>query len=112
MAGKLKAMQTQLENNSLTVSASERETREREFKEATLTFERLQRTLNEDMSRRRDEELAGFSDRVNRAVKQVAESEKLDIIFREIAWGNRRLDITEKVIRAIEESRSNEPSTR
>jgi outer membrane protein len=109
MAAQIKAMQTQLENNALTMSDSERQTREREVNEATLAFQRRQREFNEDVNKRREEELAGISDRLNRAVKQIAESEHFDIIFREVAWGSPRIDITDKVIKAIDESRPGAP---
>jgi outer membrane protein len=109
MAAQLKVMQTQLENNALTMSDSERKIREREFNEATLAFQRQQRAFNEDVNKRREEELSGISDRMTRAVKQIAESEKFDIIFREVAWGSPRIDITDKVIKAIDESRPGAP---
>ncbi len=109
MAAQLKVMQTQLENNALTMSDSERRTREREINEASLTFQRQQRTFNEDANKRREEELGGMTDRITRAVKQIAESEKFDIIFREVTWGSPRIDITDKVIKAIDESRPNAP---
>lgn len=108
-AAQLKSMQTRLENNALTMSDSERRTREREFSEANQAFQRQQRTFNEDANKRREEELGGMNDRMTRAVKQVAESEKFDIIFREVAWGNPRLDITDKVIKLIDESRPAAP---
>jgi len=104
-AAQLKVMQTQLENNSLTISDSERQTRQREFNEASLAFQRQQRTFNEDANKRREEELGGVFDRMTRAVKKIAESEGFDIIFREVTWGSPRLDITDKVIKAIDESR-------
>ena len=108
-AAQLKSMQTRLENNALTMSDSERRTREREFNEANQAFQRQQRTFNEDANKRREEELGGMNDRMTRAVKRVAESEKFDIIFREVAWGNPRLDITDKVIKFIDESRPAAP---
>jgi len=112
MAEQLKVMQTQLENNAVTMSESERQTREREFNEATLRFQRQQRAFNEDANKRREEELGRMSDRMTRAVKQIAESEKFDIIFREVAWGSPRIDITDKVIKvikAIDERRPGAP---
>jgi len=50
-----------------------------------------------------------MSDRTTRTVKQIAESDKFDIIFREVAWGSHRIDITDKVIKAIDESRHGAP---
>jgi outer membrane protein len=43
-------------------------------------------------------------ERANRAVKQVAESEKYDVIFQEAVYINPKHDITEKVIKALNAS--------
>ena len=40
-------------------------------------------------------------DRANRIVRQVAEAEKYDAIFQEAVYINPRLDITDKVIKAL-----------
>ena len=40
-------------------------------------------------------------ERANRAVKQVAESEKYDVVFQEAVYINPKHDITEKVIKAL-----------
>ena len=41
----------------------------------------------------------------NRAVRQIAETEKLDIVFQneQVVWASPRIDITDKVIKALEE---------
>ena len=43
-------------------------------------------------------------ERANRAVKQVAESEKYDVIFQEAVYVNPKHDITEKVIKTLNAS--------
>ncbi len=45
-------------------------------------------------------------ERANRAVKQIAEAEKYDIIFQDAVWASPRIDITEKVIKALDDSRA------
>jgi len=112
LAARREGMQVQLADKSLTAPASERQTRERDLSDATLTLQREQRAFDEAFSKRRDELLAGFYDRMARAVRQVAEAERFDIIFREVAWGSPRIDITEKVIKFIEEDRPASPSSR
>jgi outer membrane protein len=104
-AAQIKTMQARLESNALTMSESERRTRERELNDANQALQRQQRALDEDINKRRDEEMRGIFDRITVAVKQISETEKFDIIFREVAWGNPRLDITDKVIKALGETR-------
>jgi outer membrane protein len=100
----LKRMQETLEKNAMTMSDSERAKREREFQETNREFQRKQRELREDFNQRRNEELSGILERANRAVRQIAEAEKFDIIFQEAVYASTRIDITDKVIRALDDS--------
>jgi outer membrane protein len=104
-AGELKQMQEALERNAVTMSDSDRQRREREFAEATRDFQRKQREFREDLNQRRNEELASVLERANRAVRQIAEQEKYDIILQEAVYANPRIDITDKVIKALDDSR-------
>ena len=99
----LKRMQEALEKNAMTMSESERVKREREFQETSREFQRKQRELREDFNQRRNEELSGILERANRAVRQIAEAEKYDIIFQEAVFASSRIDITDKVIRALDD---------
>jgi outer membrane protein len=104
MAEQLKRTQETLEKNAMTMSESDRAKREREFGELNRDFQRRQREINEDFNQRRNEELSGILERANRAVRQVAETEKFDIIFQEAVFASPRIDITEKIIRALDDS--------
>ena len=42
-------------------------------------------------------------ERANRTIKAIAESEKYDIIFQEAVYASPRIDITDKVIKALED---------
>ncbi len=105
MADGLKRMQESLEKNAVSMSEADRRSREREFNDQTREFQRKQREFREDLNQRRNEELAGVLDRANRAVRQVAEQEKFDIIFQEAVYASPRIDITEKVIKLLDDSR-------
>ena len=108
MAEQLKKMQENLEKNALTMSDSERQKREREFGDMNRDFQRRQREFNEDLAQRRKEEFDGILERANRAVKQIAETEKLDVVFQneQVVWASTRIDITDKVIKALEDTRA------
>ena len=103
-AESLKRMQEAIEKNAVTMSESERAKREREFQETNREFQRKQRELREDFNQRRNEELSGILERANRAVRTIAEAEKFDIIFQEAVYASARIDITDKVIRALDDS--------
>jgi outer membrane protein len=101
----LKKQQENLEKNSVTMSEADRQKRERELADLNREFQRKQREYSEDMNIRRNEELSGIIEQANRAVIKIAETEKFDIIFQEAVYRNPRLDITDRVIKALEEAR-------
>jgi outer membrane protein len=64
-------------------------------------LQRRQREFREDLNQRRNEELAAVVERANKAIRQIAEAEKYDVIFQEAVFASPRIDITDKVIRAL-----------
>jgi outer membrane protein len=101
MAKQLQGMQEALEKNTLTMAESERRNKEREFGDLNRDFQRRQREFREDLSQRQNEEMSAILERVNKAIKQIAETEKYDIIFQEAVYVNPRIDVTDKVIKAL-----------
>jgi outer membrane protein len=105
MAEQLKKLQETLDKNAVTMAETERQRREREMNDINREFQRKQREFREDLNQRRNEELASVLERANRAVRQIAETEKYDIVLQEAVWANPRVDITDKVIKALDDSR-------
>ncbi|MBS3934828.1 MAG: OmpH family outer membrane protein [Sulfuritalea sp.] len=101
LAKRLQTMQENLEKNAVTMAESERRTREREFNDLNRDFQRKQREFREDLNLRQNEEMAAIFERANRVIKQIAEAEKFDLIVQEAVYFSPRIDITEKVIRAL-----------
>ena len=102
LADQLKRLQDELEKNSVTMSESQRRTKERDFGELNRDFQRKQREFREDLNQRRNEELAQVVEQANRVIRQIAEQEKYDIIFQDAVYASPRIDITEKVIKALD----------
>ena len=102
VSDQLKRMQDELEKDGVTMSETQRRNKERDFAEQSRDFQRKQREYQEDVNQRRNEELSQVIEAANRIIRQIAESEKYDIIFQEAAYANPRIDITEKVIKALE----------
>jgi outer membrane protein len=101
IAKQLQGMQENLDKNQVTMPESERRTKEREFADLNRDFQRKQREFREDLSQRQNEEMAAIFERVNKIIKQIAETEKYDIIFQEAVYATPRIDITDKVIKAL-----------
>lgn len=100
-AAKLKESTARLERDAAVMPESERVKRQREAAELERDLQRRQREFREDLNQRRNEELAGVIERANRAIRQIAEAEKFDIIFQEAVYASPRIDITEKVLRSL-----------
>jgi len=102
IAGELKRMQDDLDKNSMTMSETQRRSKEREFGDLNRDFQRKQREFREDLNQRRNEELAQVVAEANRVIRQIAEQEKFDIIFQDAVYASPRIDITDKVIKALD----------
>jgi outer membrane protein len=105
MAKDLKSMQEELEREAPTMAESDRRSKERALNDLNRDFQRKQREFREDLNQRRNEELASVLDKANRSVKQIAESENYDIIFQEAVYANPKIDITDKVIKALSDAK-------
>ncbi len=100
-AARVKTASEKLEKEAPTLSESERMKRQREIAELDRDFQRKDREFREDLNQRKNEELAVVLDRANRVIRQIAETEKYDIIFQEAVYANPRIDITDKVIKVL-----------
>jgi outer membrane protein len=100
-AAKLRQMSERLERDVAVLSETDRQRRQREIAEQDKDFQRRQREFREDLNQRRNEELASVVERANRVIKQLAEQEKYDLILQEAVFASPRIDITEKVLRAL-----------
>jgi len=105
VADQLKRMQDELEKEGVTMSETQRRNKERDFNDLSRDFQRKQREYREDVNQRRNEELSQVIEAANRIIRQIATDEKYDIIFQEAAYANPRIDITDKVIKALDSSK-------
>jgi outer membrane protein len=101
----LKKAQDAFQRNAPTMTESDRRNKEREIADLDREFQRRQREFREDLNQRRNEELAGVLELANRAVRRIAEMEKYDIVFQEAVWVDPKNDITDRVIRALDDSK-------
>lgn len=105
MAKQLQSMQEGLEKNAVTMAEGERRTKERELNDLSRDFQRKQREFREDLNLRQNEENAAIIEKANKAIKQIAEADKYDLIVQDVVWVNPKLDITEKVIKSLSEGK-------
>ena len=94
-------LQTELERDNVTMTETVRRNKERELADISRNFQRTQREIREDLNLRRNEELASVQERATRIINQIAEQEKFDLILQEAVFASGKIDITDKVIRAL-----------
>ncbi|HEY0201614.1 MAG TPA: OmpH family outer membrane protein [Burkholderiaceae bacterium] len=97
----LKAASDKFEREAPTMAESQRTARQKQLVEQDRDFQRKRREFQEDLNSRKNEELQQVLDRANKVVKQVAEAEKYDVILQEAVYINPKLDITDKVLKAL-----------
>lgn len=97
----IKTASDKFEREAPTLSESQRNTRQKQLMDQDREFQRKRREFQEDLNTRKNEEQQIVIERANRAVKQVAETEKYDVIFQEAVYINPKHDITDKVIKSL-----------
>jgi outer membrane protein len=101
VAKQVKDLQSSLEKDAVTMSESDKRNKEAELARHNREFQRVQREFREDLNLRKNEELGGIIERADKAIKTIAEAEKFDLIVQEAVFRSSRIDITDKVIKAL-----------
>jgi outer membrane protein len=101
LVAQMKKLEIALEKNTPPLGETERRAKQREFAELSRDFERKKQEYSEELALRRNEAVGQVLEQANRAIRRVAEQENLDAVFQEAAFASGRIDITEKVIKAV-----------
>jgi outer membrane protein len=101
MTTALKSAAEKLEREALTLGEGDRARRERDLGDQDREIQRKRRELQEDMTQRKNDEVGAIVDRANKVIKQIFETEKYDLILQEAVFAGPRIDITDKVIKAL-----------
>ena len=101
LAARLKGAADKLEKDAPTMTEADRGRRQRELVEQDREVQRKRREFQEDLNQRKNEELSSVVERANKVIKQIFETEKYDIILQEAVFAGPKVDITDKVIKAL-----------
>jgi outer membrane protein len=101
LAKQARDLQSVLEKESVTMSETDRRNKESELARINRDLQRMQKEFREDINARKNEELSLVIDRANKVVQQIAEAEKYDLILQEAVYRSARIDITDKVLKAL-----------
>lgn len=99
----IKRFQENLEKNTPVMSDSERLAKQKELESKMRDLQRKNREFQEDLNLRRNEEMSQILEKANAAVRLLAEREKFDLILQDAVYTSPRIDITDRVIKALSE---------
>ena len=97
----LKSEGEKFERDAPTMVESQRISRAKDIEQRSRDLQRKQREFQEDLNGKRNEELQSVLDKANKAVRQVADAEKYDLIIQEVVYSNTKHDITDKVLKIL-----------
>ena len=101
LAKQARDLQAQLDKDGVTMSDSERKTKERDLGNLNRDLQRQGREFREDLNLRRNEELGQIQERARKAIQEIARTEKFDLIVEQAVYVDPRNDITDRVMKAL-----------
>ncbi|TFW27020.1 OmpH family outer membrane protein [Duganella callida] len=105
MAARLKAASEKLDKDAPSLSEQDRLKRQRDVFELDKEYQRRQREFREDQSQRVNEERQAISEKATKIIKQLANTEGFDIVLQDAVWASNRIDITDKVLAALDKDK-------
>ena len=98
----LKERESSFSKDALTMKDSERDSKEKSLSQLRVDVQRKERELREDINIRRNEELGGLQEQINKAVTSVAKTEGFDLVlYNGVAYANEKIDITDKILKSL-----------
>ena len=98
----LKDKEAAFSKDTLTMKDSERDTKEKALSQMRVDVQRKERELREDINIRRNEELGGLQEQINKAVTSVAKAESFDLVlYNGVAYASEKIDITDKILKSL-----------
>jgi outer membrane protein len=101
LSARLRSASERLDKDAAVMAEPDRVRRQREIAEMDRDFQRRQREFREDLNQRRNEELSKVLEKANRAIKEIAERDKFDLILQEAVFVSPRMDITDQVVKQL-----------
>ena len=98
----LKERESSFSKDALTMKESERDSKDKALSQARVEVQRKERELREDINIRRNEELGGLQEQINKAVTSVAKAESFDLVlYNGVAYASEKIDITDKILKSL-----------
>jgi outer membrane protein len=105
MVKQARDLQNALEKEELTMSDADKAKKERDLANLTRDIQRTQREFREDLNQRKQEEFNAIQQRARNIMLEIATKEKFDLIVENAVYASPRIDLTDRVMKALEQQR-------
>lgn len=95
-------LQAFLEKEGLTLSEAERTKKQKDLANLSRDLQHDQRAFREDLNQRKNEEFAAVQERARKAIMDIAEKEKFDLILENVVYASPKVDVTDRVLKSLE----------
>lgn len=102
MVKQARDLQSSLEKEGLTMAEADKSRKERDLANMSREIQRSQREFREDLNQRKNEEFSAIHQKARKLIQDIAEKEKFDLILENVVYASPRVDITERVMKALE----------
>lgn len=102
MVKQAKDMQALLEKEGLTMAEADRNKKQKDLANLSRDIQHAQREFREDLNQRKNEEFSGVQDRARKAIMEIAEKEKFDLVLENVVYASPKLDITDRVLKSLD----------
>jgi len=102
-----KAAVTKFQTDAPVLAEAKRLEQQKKLIEQERDLQRAQRDFQEDLNKRKNEELQKLLVSVNKAVKDIAATEKLDFVLQSAIFVNPKNDLTDRVLKMLETAGAN-----
>ena len=105
MGVKLKNLAGKFDKEQSVMTNSDKQKVQREISNLEKEIQRKQRQAREDLTQRKNEELAAVVEKARAVIKKIAVEEKFDLILENSVYASPNIDITQKVIKALNDQK-------
>jgi outer membrane protein len=95
-------LQAFLEKEGMTLSEAERTKKQKDLANLSRDLQHDQRAFREDLNQRKNEEFASVQERARKAIMDIAEKEKYDLILENVIFASPKVDVTDRVLKTLE----------
>lgn len=97
-----KDLQALLEKEGLTMTEADRNKKQKDLANLSRDIQHAQREFREDLNQRKNEEFSAVQDKARKAIMEIAEKEKFDLILENVVYASPKVDVTDRVLKALD----------